>query len=71
MRFLALLFCAAALWAGPEEAQRRRPEVERAIAKMTPTIVRIEVISEDGADGRMLRQHSVGSAPSSTPKVTW
>jgi serine protease Do len=61
MRFLALLFCSAALLAGPDDAQRRRPEVERAIAKMTPTIVRIEVISEDGADGRMLRQHSVGS----------
>lgn len=62
MRFFAsLCCCAAVLLAGPDEAQRRRPEVERAIAKMTPTIVRIEVISEDGADGRMLRQHAVGS----------
>jgi serine protease Do len=61
MRFLALCFCVAAFAADPAPDQRRRPEVERAIAQMTPTIVRIEVISEDGADGRMLRQHSVGS----------
>ena len=61
MRILVLFFCAALLAADPAAAERRRPEVERAIAKMTPTIVRIEVISEDGADGRMLRQHSVGS----------
>lgn len=60
MRFLLLLLCAGAVLAA-DDPQRRRPEVERAIAKMSPTIVRIEVISEDGADGRMLRQHSVGS----------
>ena len=61
MRFLSLLCCSTLLLAGPEEAARRRPEVERAIAQMSATIVRIEVISEDGSDGRMLRQHSVGS----------
>jgi len=44
-----------------EAVVRRRPEVESAIAKMSPTIVRIEVISEEGSDGRMLRQHAVGS----------
>ncbi len=62
MRLLAFLCCSVVLLsAAPDDAQRRRPEVERAIARMTPTIVRIEVISEDGADGRMLRQHAVGS----------
>lgn len=61
MRFLAFLCCSVVLCAAPDATQRRRPEVERAIAQMTPTIVRIEVISEDGADGRMLRQHAVGS----------
>jgi serine protease Do len=62
MRLLASLCCSVVLlFAAPDEAQRRRPEVERAIARLTPTIVRIEVISEDGADGRMLRQHAVGS----------
>ncbi len=39
----------------------RRPEVDRVIARLSPTIVRIEVISEDGSEGRMLRQHAVGS----------
>jgi serine protease Do len=59
--FPLLLGVLAAHVALADDAQRRRPEVERAIAKMSPTIVRIEVISEDGADGRMLRQHAVGS----------
>jgi serine protease Do len=53
----ALLLLAAPL--GADDA--RRPEVERAIARMSATIVRIEVISEDGSEGRMLRQHAVGS----------
>jgi len=57
-RFLVTLLFAGALAAADDA---RRPEVERAIARMSPTIVRIEVISEDGADGRMLRQHAVGS----------
>ena len=62
MRPLALILSVlAAHVALADDAQRRRPEVERAIAKMSPTIVRIEVISEDGSDGRMLRQHAVGS----------
>ena len=58
-RLLAILL----LLAGPLPAadDARRPEVERAIARMSPTIVRIEVISEDGSEGRMLRQHAVGS----------
>jgi len=57
-RFLATFLFAGALAAADDA---RRPEVERAIARMSPTIVRIEVISEDGADGRMLRHHAVGS----------
>ena len=39
----------------------RRPEVEAAIARMASTIVRIEVISEEGEAGRMRRDHAVGS----------
>jgi len=54
----ACLLLAAPLGAADDA---RRPEVERAIARMSPTIVRIEVISEDGSEGRMLRQHAVGS----------
>ena len=57
-RHLAVLLLLAASL-GADEA--RRPEVERAITRMSPTIVRIEVISEDGSEGRMLRQHAVGS----------
>jgi len=56
--FASLLLLAASLGAADDA---RRPEVERAIARLSPTIVRIEVISEDGSEGRMLRQHSVGS----------
>ncbi|MEN9815827.1 MAG: hypothetical protein RLZZ412_1809, partial [Verrucomicrobiota bacterium] len=56
--FASLLLLAASLGAADDA---RRPEVERAIARMSPTIVRIEVISEDGSEGRMLRQHAVGS----------
>lgn len=40
---------------------RRRPDVEQAIARMASTIVRIEVISEEGEDGQMRRNHAVGS----------
>jgi serine protease Do len=58
-RPLACLLLLAAPLMGADDA--RRPEVERAIARMSPTIVRIEVISEDGSEGRMLRQHAVGS----------
>ena len=56
--FASLLLFAASLGAADDA---RRPEVERAIARLSPTIVRIEVISEDGSEGRMLRQHAVGS----------
>ena len=56
--FASLLLLAASLGAADDA---RRPEVERAIARLSPTIVRIEVISEDGSEGRMLRQHAVGS----------
>ncbi len=58
-RLLARLLLLAAPLGAADDA--RRPEVERAIARMSPTIVRIEVISEDGSEGRMLRQHAVGS----------
>lgn len=58
-RLLAFLLLLAGPLASADDA--RRPEVERAIARMSPTIVRIEVISEDGSEGRMLRQHAVGS----------
>ncbi len=59
--FLSLMLVAVSGLQAEETVQRRRPEVESAIALMSPTIVRIEVISEEGSDGRMLRQHAVGS----------
>lgn len=58
MRLLILLVLPTLLLA---EEGRRRPEVEAAIARMASTIVRIEVISEEGEAGRMRRDHSVGS----------
>ncbi|MFZ9201813.1 MAG: PDZ domain-containing protein [Opitutales bacterium] len=58
MRLLILSVLPALLLA---EEGRRRPEVEAAIARMASTIVRIEVISEEGEAGRMRRDHSVGS----------
>ena len=58
-RFLSLLALVPAL-AFAQDA-RRRPEVEQAIARMASTIVRIEVISEEGEDGQMRRNHAVGS----------
>jgi serine protease Do len=56
-----LLFLWFPLWLCAQEGQKQRPEVTQAIAKMADTIVRIEVISEEGEDGRMRRDHAVGS----------
>lgn len=58
MRLAFLLLLPLALAA---QAVQRRPEVEAAIARMASTIVRIEVISEEGEAGRMRRDHAVGS----------
>lgn len=58
MRLALLLLLPAILLA---QEGRRRPEVEAAINRMAATIVRIEVISEEGEAGRMRRDHAVGS----------
>jgi len=58
-RLLTLLAILPALLLAQDA--RRRPEVEQAIARMASTIVRIEVISEEGEDGQMRRNHAVGS----------
>ena len=57
--FASLLLLAASLGAADDA---RRPEVERAIARLSPTIVRIEVNSEDGSELQVLWMDEDGPA---------